>query len=57
MGDVMIRCPKTNRPINTGISMDRESFESSRFKNRTVACPHCGESHRWDKKDASIADE
>jgi len=53
---VTIKCPKTGKPVNTGITMDKASFGSSTFTSNSVSCPHCGESHKWDKKDASVTD-
>lgn len=56
MGMVMIKCPKTGKPLPTGIAMDKKSFESSSMSNNSVGCPHCGESHVWNKRDAWVAE-
>jgi endogenous inhibitor of DNA gyrase (YacG/DUF329 family) len=55
MGMVMITCPKTKKPVPTGISMDKASFNSSTLTNNSVGCPHCGSMHVWNKKDAYVA--
>lgn len=50
MGQVMIRCPETDKPLPTGIAMDKASFESSQMENNSVGpCPHYGENHTWSK--------
>lgn len=55
MGTVMIKCPKTDEPLSTGISMPQASFDSSGFENNTVGpCPHCGDAHAWSKGDAYV---
>ena len=52
MGMVMIKCPKTGKPVPTGFGMDKGSFESSTLTNNTVSpCPACGGKHTWSKKD------
>lgn len=51
---VMIKCPKTGKDVPTGIAMDRTSFESSDMSDNKLRCPHCGETHAWNKKDAWV---
>jgi endogenous inhibitor of DNA gyrase (YacG/DUF329 family) len=58
MGTVTIKCPKTGKPLGTGIAADKVSFESSSFENgKAGPCPHCGETHTWSKRDAWVADD
>lgn len=58
MGQVLIKCPKTGKPLPTGFAMDQVSFDSSTLTNNTVGpCPHCGENHTWSKSDAWLVDE
>jgi hypothetical protein len=59
MGQIMIKCPKTKKPLSTGMSMPRESFEdpSSVFNDNQVKRPHCNEFHTWQKRDAYVQDE
>lgn len=55
MGQVMIRCPKTGKPLGTGVGSDKQSFEGSSFENMSIGpCPHCGGNHTWSKKDAWV---
>jgi hypothetical protein len=54
MAAIKIKCPKTGRPISTGMEMDRGTFEATAMVGNDVACPHCRERHRWDKKDAYL---
>lgn len=48
----MIKCPKTGKPVPTGVVMDAASFATASLTGNRVKCPHCPETHRWDKKDA-----
>jgi endogenous inhibitor of DNA gyrase (YacG/DUF329 family) len=58
MGMIVIVCPNTGKPVNTGIAMPRAAFESSAFENNSVGpCPHCGQTHVWSKKDALVSDD
>jgi predicted RNA-binding Zn-ribbon protein involved in translation (DUF1610 family) len=51
---ILIKCPKTGKIINTGISMAAEIFETATLSQNAVECPYCGETHVWDKKDAFL---
>lgn len=57
MGNVVIDCPVTGKPVRTGIGMDRASFEGSALTNNQVDCPHCGQVHTWSKADARLEGE
>ena len=58
MSRIMIRCPSTGKPLFTGMGMNAQSFANSQFVNNTVGpCPHCGQSHVWNKKDAWVEDD
>lgn len=49
---LMIKCPKTGKPVPTGINMPQESLDSSTLESNTIGrCPACGESHTWGKRD------
>lgn len=55
MGQVVIDCPDTGKPLSTGMSMPKETFESSSFDNNSVGpCPHCKKMHTWSKADARV---
>jgi endogenous inhibitor of DNA gyrase (YacG/DUF329 family) len=52
---IMIRCPKTNKPMYTGMTMPQQAFDSSTLEDNTVGpCPHCGGQHTWSKEDAFL---
>lgn len=52
---VMIKCPKTEESVNTGMAMDEGSFASATIsRNSFSPCPSCGGSHTWDKADAFL---
>ncbi|MEY2482406.1 MAG: hypothetical protein QOK24_934 [Verrucomicrobiota bacterium] len=53
---MMISCPKTSKPVFTGIAIDEVSFKdpTNRFTNNSVSCPHCGGTHTWSKEDAFL---
>jgi hypothetical protein len=49
---ILIKCPVTQEPLPTNMSMEGESFELSDLSRNSTSCPHCGGIHIWDKKDA-----
>jgi len=52
MGELMIRCPKTGKPVSTGIHMERGKFRSMPVFFSTSYCASCGGSHEWFARDA-----
>jgi hypothetical protein len=56
MAMLIIDCPVTHKPVPTGISTDKASFEdpTNVLTGNSVSCPHCGQNHVWDKKDARL---
>jgi endogenous inhibitor of DNA gyrase (YacG/DUF329 family) len=54
MGAISIRCPTTGKPVDTGMSMEPESFYRSVLTGNSVRCPHCGALHIWSKAEAII---
>jgi DNA-directed RNA polymerase subunit RPC12/RpoP len=54
---IMIYCPRTRKPVKTGISMNSQLFRNATIEGREVRCPHCGHIHVWSKKDAHLAGE
>ena len=58
MPEIMIKCPKTQKEVCTGMKMDKADFETSKLPNNNMImhCPHCGENHTWDKEDAYLVD-
>ncbi len=57
MGVVMIRCPKTQIPISTGIRAERSSFNRSPVFFGCTHCPICGVNHDWFARDAWLYEE
>ena len=49
---ILIKCPVTQEPLSTNMSMESESFELADLSGKSTSCPHCGGIHTWDKKDA-----
>ena len=48
---VLLMCPNTKLPVYTGIDVTSQlAFETARFVNCYVACPHCGKLHHVIKK-------
>lgn len=56
MGDILIRCPRTRRPVRTGLTTDTVIFESLLPIALPLRCPACGQVHRWKPVDAWVAD-
>ena len=54
---VMIKCPNSGKPVMTGLSMSKGSFQKALIGTHEVRCPHCGQVHMWSKKDAHLAGE
>ena len=52
MGELMIRCPNTGKPVSTGIHMDRARFRSMLVFFSSSHCTSCDTSHEWFARDA-----
>ena len=57
MARVLIDCPTTGKPVPTGFTASKDTFESSQITGEEVQCPHCGQLHVWAKGDAYLEDE
>jgi hypothetical protein len=58
MARIMIKCPETGKPLFAGMYVPKELFEVASFTNNTMKdCPHCGQDHTWEKKDAWIEED
>ena len=42
MGQLMLRCPMTDRNFSTGIDTDRKSLKRIPYARIVVRCPYCG---------------
>ena len=58
MARVLIRCPVTRAPVDTGVHVDAEGF---RFVSmvlasvpQTLRCPACDQEHVWKARDAFL---
>ncbi|MEY2485491.1 MAG: hypothetical protein QOH39_1139 [Verrucomicrobiota bacterium] len=49
---LMIKCPKTGKPVYTGVAMSEGAFKSATLHDNAIGCPQCGEQHVWNKEDA-----
>ena len=56
MGDLMTRCPKTGKPISTGIYIERARFRSMPVFFSRSFCPRCRTSHEWFSGSAWVCD-
>jgi hypothetical protein len=57
VGTIVIRCPKTERVISTGLQADWRAFGSVPvFFSRTY-CPLCRTNHEWFAKDAWVRED
>jgi hypothetical protein len=50
----VIQCPVTHKPIPLKLTMDREQFLHATFRNIRTSCPHCRQSHTWQKTDVTL---
>jgi len=55
MFKIMITCPVTKKPIETGVkTASREALNSNLFQEHLVICPECYQTHSWRKGDAFL---
>jgi hypothetical protein len=54
MGIVTVRCPATGQEVPTGVLMEPDQFKLARFGPNTFICDACGESHVWEKPEATV---
>ncbi len=57
MSRAMIRCPETGKMIYTGVHMDWEELEASRFVGEKLSCRRCGSVHAWDETDIELEED
>ena len=55
MGPLTVFCPRSGRPINSGIKTDWSTILRLRPLTVRVVCPECGERHDVDLKDGYLA--
>jgi hypothetical protein len=54
MGQLMLRCPMTDRNFSTGIDTDRKSLKRIPYARIAVRCPYCGFEHTLGPQDAPM---
>jgi hypothetical protein len=54
MGDLTFVCPRTGRPIDSGIETDPDTMRMVRAVSLRVACAHCGEAHAFQVADGYL---
>jgi hypothetical protein len=57
MPDILIRCPVFKRPVRTGLTTEAIVFDSLDDLSIPLRCPACQKVHKWQRKDAWIANE
>jgi hypothetical protein len=55
MGPLTVFCPRSGRPINSGIKTDWSTILRLRPLTVRVVCPECGERHDVHLKDGYLA--
>jgi hypothetical protein len=55
MIQAMITCPRTGRPVPTGLTFGTlTAFDSTILENNSVHCPSCGEMHLVDNTTVKV---
>jgi hypothetical protein len=56
MGQLMLRCPMTDRNFCTGIDTESETLGLVPDTTITARCPYCGQEHSLRPRDAWLAE-
>jgi hypothetical protein len=56
VGIIVVRCPKTDQEISTGIEIEPDDFLLLPPVAGRVQCPLCGEEHSWLPSTARVKD-
>jgi hypothetical protein len=54
LGQLMLRCPMTDRNFSTGIDTDRKSLKCIPYASIAVRCPYCGLEHTLGPQDVPL---
>ena len=54
MGNLTFVCPRTGRPIETGIETDPDTMAIVRAVSMRLTCAHCGEEHAFQVEDGYL---
>jgi hypothetical protein len=57
MRNILIRCPVFKKPVRTGLSTEAIVFDSLDDLSIPLRSPACKKVHKWQRKDAWIANE
>lgn len=57
MAEIPTRCPKTGKPVSTGLDSDMVIFASLPEIPIPVRCPACGSKHFWTRTTAWVAEK
>ena len=56
MNPLLFQCPKTERPVNTGIEVDIATLRHVQPVTVRLLCPLCDNVHEWKLTDALIGE-
>ena len=48
---LLVKCSECRALVDTGVKMDKDSFCTSEFEDKTVACNDCRHKSVWNKDD------
>jgi hypothetical protein len=54
MGQLMIRCPMTDRNFSTGMEADSKELKRVPYTRIAVRCPYCGLEHTLGPRDTPL---
>ncbi|MGY4475979.1 hypothetical protein [Bradyrhizobium sp. USDA 3364] len=54
MPDILVRCPETGKPVQTGLDAETVVLETLPGVALPVQCPHCGQTHFWKPAEAWV---
>lgn len=57
MEPLIVQCPKTRKPIITGVPTDAQALAKSWDDILRLTCPHCGAIHEVKVRDAYVQGE
>jgi hypothetical protein len=57
LAQLVVRCPSTAAPIQTGLDTDSEALRLAWDTTLRLRCPHCGREHAFKVRDAYIEAE
>ena len=57
MARIKIKCPSTGKPVDTGMSMDKSTFNTASISGNSFRCPECEKTHTWNKSEAFLEEE